>query len=150
MFGRRVTSHNSTCCSGCHVCSNCTKVLLVQGQHLICSGFGYSNMLANINDGRADAMCLQPSDQDRPANVQLLPVAVGRWPFLFVVACDDIEPGGVLPCGTCKFESLTFYVILISLYPCCLMHIYGRRQARNMAEKASASCCFRQNTSCLA
>ena len=59
-------------------------------------------MFANINDGRSDAMSIQSHKQDRPANVQLLPVAVGRWPFLFVVACENIEPGGLSWLGICK------------------------------------------------
>ncbi len=65
----------------------------MQGQHLVCSGFGFGNILASINDGAADAMSTKPSDKDRAANVQLLPVAVGRWPFLFLVASEDIKPG---------------------------------------------------------
>lgn len=65
----------------------------MQGQHLVCSGFGCSNMLANVNDGRADAWSMEEHEQDRAANVQLLAVAVGRWPFLVMVTSQDIEPG---------------------------------------------------------
>ena len=65
----------------------------MQGQQLVCSGFGYGNLLANVNDGCADPVSFQTSELDRPANVWLLPVAVGRWPFLFMVASQDIEPG---------------------------------------------------------
>ena len=65
----------------------------MQGQQLTCSGFGFGNILAAVNDGCADPMSFQGSQLDRPPNVQLLPVAVGRWPFLFMVACQDIEPG---------------------------------------------------------
>ena len=65
----------------------------MQGQQLVCSGFGFGNILAAVNDGRADPLSFQESQLDRPPNVQLLQVAVGRWPFLFMVACQDIEPG---------------------------------------------------------
>lgn len=70
----------------------------MQGQQLVCSGFGYGNILAMVNDGCADPMSFQASHLDRAANVQLLPVAVGRWPFLFMVACQDVEPGIHLAC----------------------------------------------------
>lgn len=32
---------------------------------------------------------------DKPANAQLVCIAVGRWPFMFMVATDDIEPGDI-------------------------------------------------------
>ena len=70
----------------------------MQGQQLVCSGFGYGNILANVNDGSVEPMSFRASELDRPANVQLLPVAVGRWPFLFIVASQDIEPGIHIAC----------------------------------------------------
>ncbi len=71
---------------------------MVQGQQLVCSGFGCSNMLACINDGRADPMSPEASKRDRAANVQLLPVAVCRWPFLFMITSEDVTPGGSADC----------------------------------------------------
>ena len=68
-------------------------VYALQGHQLLCSGFGCSNILAGINDGRVDPMSLTPNTKDRPANVQLLPVAVGRWPFLFMVTSDAVTAG---------------------------------------------------------
>ncbi|DBB03593.1 TPA: hypothetical protein ACH3X3_010928 [Trebouxia sp. C0006] len=67
--------------------------MALQGQQLVCSGFGCSNMLACINDGRADPMSPEASKRDRAANVQLLPVAVCRWPFLFMITSEDVTPG---------------------------------------------------------
>jgi hypothetical protein len=72
---------------------------MVQGQQLMCSGFGCSNMLACVNDGQADPMSAEASKRDRAANVQLLPVAVGRWPFLFMVTSEDVTPGGCVDCS---------------------------------------------------
>ena len=68
----------------------------VQGQQLVCSAFGCGNLLARINDGCADPMSPSPSPSqhlDRPANVRLLPVAVGNWPFLFVVTLEALKAG---------------------------------------------------------
>ena len=73
---------------------------MMQGQQLVCSGFGCSNMLACINDGRADPLSAETSKRDRAANVQLLPVAVCRWPFLFMITSEDVTPGGY---GDCSF-----------------------------------------------
>lgn len=57
------------------------------------------NILSCINDG-----CARPfqeeaehetvdQPQDRPANVALVAVAVGKWPFMFVVATNEIAAG---------------------------------------------------------
>ena len=56
-------------------------------------------------------MSAEASKQDRAANVQLLPVAVCRWPFLFMITSEDVTPGG---CVTC------------SLYPWVSMHIQSQ------------------------
>ena len=74
---------------------------MVQGQQLVCSGFGCSNMLACINDGRADPMSPEASKRDRAASVQLLPVAVCRWPFLFMITSEDVTPGGCVDYSLC-------------------------------------------------
>ena len=68
---------------------------LAQGHQLICSGFAAGNLLARINDGCADPFLANPDckELDRLPNVRLLPVAVGSWPFLFVVTLEDIQPG---------------------------------------------------------
>ena len=84
-----------------------------QGQQLVCSGFGYGNILASVNDGCIDPMSFQPNAQDRPANVWLLPVAVGRWPFLFMVASQDIELGTHMACMPQQQENKTEYMILL-------------------------------------
>ena len=51
--------------------------------------------MACINDGSADPFSASPGRKmlDRAPNVRLLPVAVGSWPFLFVVTLEDIQPG---------------------------------------------------------
>lgn len=51
--------------------------------------------MARINDGCADPFSSSPErkELDRAPNVRLLPVAVGSWPFLFVVTVEDIQPG---------------------------------------------------------
>ena len=64
------------------------------------------NILSCINDGCArpyqeeEDPSTEDQPQDRPANVALVAVAVGNWPFMFVVAKNDIAAGqlGV----TCK------------------------------------------------
>ena len=40
-----------------------------------------------------------PDAVDVAANVALVPIAVGRWPFLFIVAIEDIEAGTVCIAG---------------------------------------------------
>ena len=40
-----------------------------------------------------------PDAVDMAANVALVPIAVGRWPFLFIVAIKDIEAGTVCNAG---------------------------------------------------
>lgn len=53
--------------------------------------------MARINDGCADPFSTSSDRQelDHSANVRLLPVVVGSWPFLFVVTLQDIQPGNV-------------------------------------------------------
>ena len=69
---------------------------LLQDQPLCCLAYMNGNILACINDGVADPMSDEP---DRDANTQLVCIAVGCWPFMFVVATHDIEPGQVLICA---------------------------------------------------
>ena len=59
--------------------------------------------MARINDGCADPFSDSngSGELDRAANVRLLPVAVGKWPFLFVVTLEDIEPGDAPALHTC-------------------------------------------------
>lgn len=54
------------------------------------------NILSCINDGCANPF--NPEDHpdhpdDKPANVQLVTIAVGKWPFMFVVAINNIKKG---------------------------------------------------------
>lgn len=66
----------------------------MQDQPLSCLAYMNGNILACINDGVADPMSRRPDTRaDRAANTQLVCIAVGRWPFMFVVATQDIEPG---------------------------------------------------------
>ena len=53
--------------------------------------------MARINDGCADPFSASRDckELDCAANVRLLPVAIGSWPFLFVVTLEDIQPGTV-------------------------------------------------------
>ena len=64
-----------------------------QGQTLSCLGYGCSNLTAAINNGRANPFASDPDPNDREANVALTCMAVGNWPFLFVVAVKDISAG---------------------------------------------------------
>ena len=43
----------------------------------------------------ADSMAIEPlpNDADRPPNVALIPIAVGRWPVLFMVAIQELKAG---------------------------------------------------------
>lgn len=51
------------------------------------------NIMAVINDGAADPINNPRSPQNRPENTALVPISVGRWPFLFVVTLTDIAAG---------------------------------------------------------
>jgi hypothetical protein len=46
-------------------------------------------------------MSPEASKRDRAANVQLLPVAVCRWPFLFMITSEDVTPGGCVDYSLC-------------------------------------------------
>lgn len=61
-------------------------------------------------------MSASPSSQhlDRPANVRLLPVAVGNWPFLFVVTLVALEAGK----ATFFPQHLCLIYLCKSLPPC--------------------------------
>jgi len=73
---------------------------LLQDQPLCCLAYMNGNILACINDGVADPMSDEPDcSANRDANTQLVCIAVGCWPFMFVVATHDIEPGQVLICA---------------------------------------------------
>ena len=62
------------------------------------------NILSCINDGCArpfrgdDEPWTEDQPEDRPANVVLIAVAVGNWPFLFVVATKGIAAGQLASC----------------------------------------------------
>ena len=76
----------------------CTCVL--QEQTLGCLAYMNGNILSCINDGIADPMSDEPdSSADQDPNTQLVCIAVGRWPFMFVVAIEDIKPRKILICG---------------------------------------------------
>ena len=66
----------------------------LQGQELSCLGYGCGNITAAVNDGRADPMAASRDDvNDKAPNVALMCIAVGSWPFNFMVAIEDIEEG---------------------------------------------------------
>ena len=70
---------------------------VLQDQTLGCLAYMNGNILACINDGIADPMSDEPdSSADEDPNTQLVCIAVGRWPFMFVVATEDIAPGKLL------------------------------------------------------
>lgn len=72
---------------------------ILQDQPLVCLAYMNGNILACINDGIADPMSDEPvSSADEDPNTQLVCIAVGRWPFMFVVATEDIAPGTLLVC----------------------------------------------------
>ena len=67
---------------------------LLQKQELACLAFMNGNILACINDGCADPFEAEAEPpEDQLANVELIPIAVGKWPFLFVIATADIDRG---------------------------------------------------------
>lgn len=70
-----------------------------QGKQLICLAYGHGNITACINDGLANPMAEDPSPDDVPPNAALICIAVGRWPFLFVIAVEDIKAGASLACA---------------------------------------------------
>lgn len=72
------------------------------------------NITACINDGCADPLkedddSLSEVDapKDMPANVDLVPVAVGNWPFVFVVTISNIA-AGQLCTGACPSPSVMY------------------------------------------
>ncbi|KAA6420173.1 MAG: hypothetical protein FRX49_09836, partial [Trebouxia sp. A1-2] len=70
---------------------------VLKDQPLVCLAYMNGNILACINDGIADPMSDEPvSSADEDPNTQLVCIAVGRWPFMFVVATEDIAPGAEL------------------------------------------------------
>ena len=84
---------------------------LLQDKPLACLAYMTGNILSCINDGCArpfreeDQPWTEDQPQDRPANVALVAVAVGNWPFMFVVAIHEIAAGQV---GVaCKCHALT-------------------------------------------
>lgn len=74
------------------------------------------NILSCINDGVAepfrdkedplsdeeDPLKDEDQPQDKPANVALVAVAVGNWPFMFVVAMSQIAQGSMLTNFACR------------------------------------------------
>lgn len=67
--------------------------MLMQGQNLHCLAYTTGNMMAIINDGAADPFNNPHSRENQPENTALVPISVGRWPFLFVVVLRDIAAG---------------------------------------------------------
>ena len=65
----------------------------LQNETLSCLAYMNGNILSCINDGCADPFNPEDHPHDKPANVQLVAIAVGRWPFMFVVAVKDIKKG---------------------------------------------------------
>ncbi|DBA94449.1 TPA: hypothetical protein ACH3X1_002044 [Trebouxia sp. C0004] len=66
---------------------------VLKDQTLGCLAYMNGNILACINDGIADPMSDEPDPSaDKDPNTQLVCIAVGRWPFMFVVATEDIAP----------------------------------------------------------
>ena len=85
----------------------------VQGKQLCCLALGFGNITAAINDGQADPLAKECSDDssDVDANVALVAIAVGNWPFLFVVATKDIAAGDFFSlclCHACMYVNLMF------------------------------------------
>ena len=71
-------------------------------------------ILTCINDGSAYPMSEEPDESlDKPANAQVVCIAVGRWPFMFMVATDDIEPGDI-------FMLASGCLLLTGSLCCCL------------------------------
>ncbi|KAL3162801.1 hypothetical protein ABBQ32_009259 [Trebouxia sp. C0010 RCD-2024] len=72
----------------------------LKNKPLACLAYMNGNITACINDGCADPLkedddSLSEVDapKDMPANVDLVPVAVGNWPFVFVVTISNIAAG---------------------------------------------------------
>ena len=81
-------------------CHLSTLLCLLQNKPLACLAYMTGNILSCVNDGCArpfqeeeDEPWTEDQPQDRPPNVMLVAVAVGNWPFLFVVATNDIAAG---------------------------------------------------------
>ena len=58
------------------------------------------NITACINDGCADpfkedddSLSEEEGPKDMPANVDLVEVAIGKWPFVFVVTISEVAAG---------------------------------------------------------
>ena len=58
------------------------------------SAFMYGNCLSRANDARHDIRGGTDKKEDIAArrNAVILPVVIGRWPFLFIVATKGIGP----------------------------------------------------------
>ena len=95
--GKFLVSHVQLGIMTCSVQCRCW----LQGEPLSCLAYGHGNITACINDGLGDPMSEAPDPDavDMAANVALVPIAVGRWPFLFIVAIEDIEAGTVRNTG---------------------------------------------------
>lgn len=68
---------------------------------LTVSAFMYGNALARANDARRDVRggTDKPEDIAARKNAALMPILVGRWPFLFMVATKGIAPSAAPTAG---------------------------------------------------
>ena len=69
--------------------------------------------MAIINDGAADPMGNPSSPENRSENVLLMPIAIGRWPFLFVVTTRRIEAGVCCnPAQTSSYYNMLHHLMM--------------------------------------
>lgn len=97
MFRNTYMTSTMSCC---HTSTQITcpkdvhhNVLCLQKKPLQCMAYTTGNIMAVINDGAADPLNDPLSPDNHADNTALVPISVGRWPFLFVVTLTDIPAG---------------------------------------------------------
>ncbi len=78
------------------------------------SAFMYGNILARANDVRHDVRGGSDKKEEIASrrNAAIIPIAVGRWPFLFMVATKGIPPSEL---QQCLFSYLVLQTFLAQL-----------------------------------
>lgn len=99
MFSDTYMPQSMSCCHT-RIQITCPKdvhhdVLCLQKKPLQCMAYTTGNIMAVINDGAADPLNDPLSPENHADNTALVPISVGRWPFLFVVTLTDIPAGGL-------------------------------------------------------
>ena len=96
----------------------------MQNKPLACLAYMNGNITACINDGCADpfkedddSLSEEEGPKDMPANVDLVEVAIGKWPFVFVVTISKVAAGQLcadLEAGPSPIASVYMHLCLLS------------------------------------